>query len=334
MQRSPIEWTDFTANPLRYRDEAGNIVHACIHKSAGCLHCYAEVLAKRWGRAGLPFTAENMKRLTPFLDEKELHHMLTYKPASGKMCFIGDMTDIFGEWVPDELLNQLFSNTLEMRENVTWQLVTKRADRVHAYLSWRWGEGRIPMRNIHIGVSVEDRKNKTRIDALRDTPAAVRFLSIEPLLEDIGVLDLRGIHWVICGGESGPNARPMNPSWARSARDQCQAAGVPFFFKQWGEWVDYSQMEWPKDCHSLGWEKTGERDGKMYGRITANGINETLFSSVETRYPWPAQDPGPCLIRVGKKAAGRLLDGRTWDEYPREAESSAEHAQQERVPEL
>jgi len=230
MNLSPIEWTDYTSNPLRYRDPDGNIVHACIHKSGGCLHCYAEVMSKRWGRKGLPFTAENMKPLTPFLDEKELHHMLTYKPAAGKRCFVGDMTDIFGEWVPDELLWELFS-VFALRSDVTWQVLTKRADRMMRLLldnEWESKEGGVPfwamvegcaqrryhdrtgedpslwlavhgpLPNVWLGVSAEDQKNADeRIPLLLQTPAAVRFVSYEPAL---GPVEFD------CGpGRSGPH---------------------------------------------------------------------------------------------------------------------------------
>src|SRR5262245_26032300 len=189
MNKTPIEWVDYSANPLRYRDKAGNIVHACVHKSAGCNHCYAEALAPRYGRAGKPFTAENMKHLTPFLDEKELHRMLTYKPAGGKRCFVGDMTDVFGEWVPFELLDQLFA-VFALRPDVAWHVLTKRTERMQEYFSqgrrseWSYWIGRycdesfaervgrafdrqtaiavennFPLKNVWLGVSVEDRKN-------------------------------------------------------------------------------------------------------------------------------------------------------------------------------
>lgn len=160
MNRTQIEWTTFSANPLKYRDAAGRVVWGCVHKSEGCRHCYSEAMAKRYGRGG-PFTATLMKGLTPFLDEGELRHMaMAHRiggvPVPGSRCFVGDMTDLFGEWVPDELLHRLFSDVLERRQDVIWQLLTKRADRMREYLSWRWGEGRIPSRNIHVGVSCED----------------------------------------------------------------------------------------------------------------------------------------------------------------------------------
>ncbi len=188
-----------------------------------------------------------MEGLTPFLDEAELHKMKTAKqigglPVSGSRCFIGDMTDIFGEWVPDDLLNRLFSQVLEIRTDVTWQILTKRAERMRAYLSWRWGEGRIPSRHIHVGVSVENQHfADERITLLLQTPAALRFISAEPLLGPIDLdspvlqADSDGyLDWVIVGGESGPRSRPFNLEWARSIAEQCKSAGVPCFVKQLG----------------------------------------------------------------------------------------------------
>jgi len=277
MNRTGIEWTTFSANPLKYRDRDGRVVWGCVHKSAGCRNCYSEVLAKRYGRGG-PFTAQVMKGLTPFLDDAELRQMARAKRigglvVSGGRCFVGDMTDLFGEWVPDDLLNRLFSEVLERRQDVTWQLLTKRADRLRAYLSWRYGEGRIPARNIHVGVSVEDQATADeRIPLLLQTPAAKRFVSYEPALGPVdfdggwatGPGWLRGYHaepvhacggdektcaarcpeaeqtqndrldWVIVGGESGPGARPFNPAWAVDTVSQCREAGVACFYKQGG----------------------------------------------------------------------------------------------------
>jgi len=206
MQRSSIEWTHFTSNPLRYRDKDGNVVHACIHASTGCLKCYSEAIAPRYGRAGKPFTAPNMANLTPFLDEKELHSILTYKPASGKMCFLGDMTDIFGEWVPFELIDKIFA-VMALRPDVTFQILTKRADRMREYLSEErkfqivlaglamaptgtdikvgW-----PLPNVWLGVSVENQEYADkRIPLLLQTPAAKRFVSYEPALARVSFLE-------------------------------------------------------------------------------------------------------------------------------------------------
>jgi protein gp37 len=255
MNKTPIEWTTFSANPLKYRDATGAVVWGCVHASPGCQHCYSEALAKRYGRGG-PFNMQTMNTLTPFLDEDETHKMRTAKtiggvPVAGSRCFIGDMTDIFGEWVPDDLLNRLFSQTLEIRTDVTWQILTKRAARMRDYLSWRWGDGRIPSRHIHIGVSVENQKYaEERIPLLLRTPAAVRFISAEPLLGPVDVQpylpnklwnDLPSwkepeLDWVIVGGESGPQSRPFDLEWARSIVRQCQSAAVPCFVKQLGAW--------------------------------------------------------------------------------------------------
>lgn len=226
MQRSSIEWTatrladgtmepGFTSNPLKYRDDAGHVVWACVHMSEGCRNCYSEALARRY-RRGEPFQKQHMDHLTPFLDEKELHHMLTYKPASGKMCFVCDMTDLFGEWVPDELIDRVFA-VFALRPDVTWQVLTKRAKRMREYLSYpqsgphrgqivsaACGEidpgGKLrdpkngatflwPLPNLRLGVSVENQQTTDeRIPELLRTPAACRFVSYEPALEAVDFL--------------------------------------------------------------------------------------------------------------------------------------------------
>lgn len=205
MNRSPIEWTDFTSNPLQYRDPAGRIVWACIHKSTGCLHCYAETLAHRYGRGQL-FSVRNMQPLTPFMSDQELHGMLTYKPASGKRCFVGDMTDLFGEWVPFELLDQLFA-VFALRSDVTWQVLTKRPERMLEYMQsrsksanfWKkavpkgwsleWKDMSLvpfPLPNVWLGASVEDQATADeRIPKLLQVPGAVLFVSYEPALGSI-----------------------------------------------------------------------------------------------------------------------------------------------------
>lgn len=255
MNKTPIQWTTFSANPLKYRTADGRVVWACEKLSGGCTNCYAEALSHRYGgarRAG-DWNAATMATLTPFLDEAELHKMRTAKTiggvsVAGSRCFLGDMTDIFGDWVSDDLLNRLFSQTLELRTDVTWQILTKRAERMQKYLSWRWGGGRIPSRHIHIGVSVEDQPTyDQRIGHLLRTPAAVRFLSVEPMLSGIDMRmggmsmpeyaphnPLPDINWCIVGGESGRQARPFDVVWARSIVQQCHAAGVAVFVKQFG----------------------------------------------------------------------------------------------------
>ena len=189
MQATSIGWCDFSANPIKFRDRANKAVWGCVKVSPGCVNCYSENLALRF-RRGKVFNAATMETLTPFVDEAELKTLLTSKAITDKRVFIEDMSDLFGEWVADEMLNRIFSNCLERRSDVVFQLLTKRADRMSRYISWRWGEGRIPCRNIHVGVSVEDQSAADeRIPLLLQTPAAVRWVSFEPLLEDIGISD-------------------------------------------------------------------------------------------------------------------------------------------------
>jgi len=213
-----IEWTDATWNPVR----------GCDKISPGCKHCYAETFAERFrGVAGHPYEHGFDLRLVPAKLADP------FRWAAPKRVFVNSMSDLFHRDVPLDYIERV-CRVMEMADWHTYQVLTKRHDRLRELLSGplNWA-GRLP--HVWWGVSVEDRQyGLPRIDALRVTPAVVRFLSIEPLLEDLGTLDLAGIHWVIVGGESGPGARPMQPEWVVSIRDQCQQAGVPFFFKQWG----------------------------------------------------------------------------------------------------
>lgn len=274
-----IEWTDETWNPIT----------GCTKVSPGCDHCYAKTMHERWNGPGS-------------FDTVTLHPGRLEKPLrwrTPRRVFVNSMSDLFHQDVPDEYIARVFA-VMAWSYRHTFQILTKRHARMRSLLSspdfrrlcdreWcdvqDWTRARLvdpeyvdtcptvdnwPLPNVWLGVSVETQQwADIRIPALLDTPAAVRFLSCEPLL---GPVDIWGrsylgaeqparIDWVIVGGESGPGARPMHPDWARSLRDQCVAAGVPFLFKQWG-------------AH--------DADGKC----------------------------------VGKKAAGRVLDGCTWDEYP------------------
>ena len=184
MNETHIQWTDYSSNPLRYRDAADKTVWACVQASPGCLHCYAETTAKRFGR-GSEFTAPNMAGLTPYLDEKEMHTLLTSTNLAGKRVFLGDMTDLFGEWVPSDLVCRLFE-VLFQRSDVTFQLLTKRADRMQSLVSLNLPDLARIAPWIWLGVSVEDqRRADERIPLLLRTPAAVRFISAEPLLEAV-----------------------------------------------------------------------------------------------------------------------------------------------------
>ena len=215
---SAIEWTDATWNPVR----------GCTKISPGCKHCYAEVFAERFrGVKGHPYEKGFDLRLVPH----KLAEPLRWRTP--KMVFVNSMSDLFHDGVPDDYIEAV-ANVMVRAEWHTYQVLTKRSERLAELLSTRL---RFAARTRHIwwGVSVEDRRyGLPRIADLQSAPTAVRFLSIEPLLEDLGTLDLRGIHWVIVGGESGRGARPMNREWVISIRDQCANAGVPFFFKQWG----------------------------------------------------------------------------------------------------
>jgi protein gp37 len=215
---SHIEWTDATWNPVR----------GCVKISPGCKHCYAETFAERFrGVKGHPYEQGFDLRLVP---EKLVDPFLWRSP---KLVFVNSMSDLFQDGVPDEYV-ELTARVMTTAKWHTYQVLTKRAERLQKMLSGIL-RGAAAQEHIWWGVSVEDRRyGLPRVDELRVAPAKVRFLSIEPLLEDLGEFDLTGIDWVIVGGESGPGARPMKKEWVLSIRDQCRAGRVPFFFKQWG----------------------------------------------------------------------------------------------------
>jgi protein gp37 len=212
-----IEWTDATWNP----------VTGCTKISSGCDHCYAERFAERFrGTAGHAF--ENGFDLT--IRPERVDQPLRWR--SPRMIFVNSMSDLFHKDIPRDFIARV-CETMERANWHTFQVLTKRSSLMRDFLQKRYGSTRAP-RHIWFGVSVEDGKRKSRIRHLQESPAGVRFLSIEPLIGPIGKLDLTGIDWVIAGGESGPQARPMRLEWARDVRDQCRGRGVAFFFKQWG----------------------------------------------------------------------------------------------------
>lgn len=215
---SLIEWTDATWNPVR----------GCTKISPGCKHCYAEVFAERWrGVPGHPYENGFDLRLVPE------HVMDPLKWTKPRRIFVNSMSDLFHERVPFDFIELVF-RVMNLANWHTYQVLTKRPARMLAFAR-RVGADVTRKQHIWLGTSVEDRKyGVPRIPVLRDIDAGVRFLSIEPLLEDIGRISLDGIHWVIVGGESGLGARRLEKSWVLSVRDQCHAQGVPFFFKQWG----------------------------------------------------------------------------------------------------
>ncbi len=242
--KSPIEWTEATWNP----------VVGCTVLSPGCTNCYAMRLARRLEAMGQPKYV-GTTRLSGGrakwngvirTDEESLKLPATWK--TGRMIFVNSMADLFHEKVPLTFIKRVFE-TMAKTPQHTYQILTKRAERLEKLAGkLRWPQ------NVWMGVSVESADYLWRIDHLRRTPAAIRFLSLEPLLGPLEDMDLQDIDWAIAGGESGPGARPMETEWVRSIRDQCVSADVAFHFKQWG------------------------------------GVN--------------------------KKKTGRLLDGRTWDDFP------------------
>jgi len=303
--KSGIEWTDATWNP----------VTGCAKVSQGCKNCYAE---REWPRLSAnPKAVKYYGR--PFTDvachEDVLDQPLRW--TRPRRIFVNSMSDLFHEDVPFEFIGLVFA-VMSVTTRHTYQVLTKRPARMLEFFQWAddkyrgwwdspWPAGiqwkgydncgpAFPFENVWLGVSAEDQKTADeRIPLLLQTPAAVRWVSAEPLLGEIDLAQSmkRGswwktnphsiIDWVVVGGESGPKARPMHPDWVRSLRDQCQAARVPFHFKQWGEWAPNCLCQKPAPC------------------------KET-----------PRPEPGKmgCMFRCGKKAAGRELDGRTWDEWP------------------
>jgi protein gp37 len=206
-----IAWTQETWNPAT----------GCSRVSEGCRHCYAERLSLNRGWSKLPWTAANAQQ-NVILHPDRLDKPRTWKDP--RRVFVNSMSDLFHEAIPDDFVRQIF-DVMNDCERHTFQILTKRPERA-AVWPGPWPQ------NIWVGASVENRKALPRLGAIRRCGAAVRWVSFEPLLEDLGPLDLSGIDWVVVGGESGPGFRPMDHVWARSIRDQCVAAGIPFFFKQ------------------------------------------------------------------------------------------------------
>lgn len=235
-----IEWTEQTWNPTT----------GCTKISPGCKHCYAEVMAKRLKAMGAR-GYENGFNLS-ILPERLEQPLLRRKPTT---YFVNSMSDLFHNEIPFGFLDQVF-DVIKRTPQHTYQILTKRSARMRKYFTSR---GRVVPENVWLGVSVENRKyGLQRIDDLREIQAGIRFLSVEPLLEDIGVVNLTDIHWVIVGGESGPNARPMKPEWVEPIRQQCVKAGAAFFFKQWGGWgadgVKRAKKQNGRQLHGRTWD--------------------------------------------------------------------------------
>lgn len=369
--RSKIEWTDATWNPLRARNkQTGKIGHFCVHASEGCRHCYAERLQPRFQNP-IRYAAQDRSKVDLFLDEKALTQPLRWRRP--RMVFVCSMTDLFGDWVEDEWIDQIFA-VMALCPQHTFQVLTKRPERMRSYLEgaqdriealafdlmdYRQGRERAeqwfhnqhlwPLPHAWLGTSVEDQKTADlRIPELLATPAAVRWISAEPLL---GPVDLvlpdadecycdqetraffgaampgplasshaepcphsRRLDWVVAGGESGRNARPMHPDWARSLRDQCAVAGIPFLLKQWGEWVP-----WQPDAAPC-WKS---QDGRIEDRHTLFPADVDADPRWDDGLPYVAGGESHATFqRVGKRAAGRRLDGQVHDGFPSMGETA------------
>ncbi|MBU4316452.1 MAG: phage Gp37/Gp68 family protein [Proteobacteria bacterium] len=214
--KTSIEWTEQTWNPTV----------GCTKISPGCANCYAEVMARRLKAMGMK-GYENGFELS-LLPDRLKDPLKRKQPTT---YFVNSMSDLFHEKIPDSYIEKVFS-VIRNASHHNFQVLTKRAERMAEYF-----QARTPPRNAWLGVTVENRTHGLpRLDHLRLVPSTVRFVSAEPLLEDLGEVDLTGIHWVIVGGESGPKARPMKREWALNLKSQCDAQGVAFFFKQWGVW--------------------------------------------------------------------------------------------------
>jgi protein gp37 len=303
-----------TTNIEWVKDADGNMgktwnpVVGCTRVSPGCQHCYAERMAARLiaiGQAKYQGTLDKNGRWSGVLnraDDKAFNEPLRNKKPT--VYFVNSMSDLFHESIPEQWLIDIW-NIMRETPRHTYQILTKRADVMMKRVNWLASLGVLP--NVWLGVSVESQQYADeRIPYLLKTPAAIRFLSCEPLLGGVDLWPWLSnpslaameygkepplLDWVIVGGESGPQARPMHPDWARQIQRQCEAAGVAFFFKQWGEFV-----------------------GGLGQRINWVSLQSGAYlCGDKNTYEW---GDGVVSQRVGKHAAGRLLDGRTWDEMP------------------
>ena len=382
--KSKIEWTDATWNPIT----------GCTLVDEGCRHCYAAHLITNWPAIGNHPSRKGLARRnaagqSKFTGEVRFNRQWLDQPLhwrTPRRIFVCAHGDLFHDSVPDDWIDQVFA-VMALAPQHTFQVLTKRPERAAKYLSADWAalarfevEGLVlptiskaagdaqdmlrrytapaipaPLPNVWLGTSISDQASaELRIPHLLTCPAAVRFVSAEPLLAPLNLtkLDmlnifrvlravddqtwprnsydaLRGrsdihpihgaepdwgkLHWIICGGESGPHARPMHPDWARSLRDQCQEAGVAFHFKQWGEWAPVVIEQNDAGELTPAYPITGCSNPAAH-----NGGQRALFWQGEDLVEWPYIKTRQAIggRRIGKKAAGRLLDGREWNEVP------------------
>lgn len=274
-----IEWAHHTYNPWI----------GCTRISPACDHCYAADWAKRYGEDHL-WQGERRRTSAKTRNQPARWNREAEAAGERRRVFCSSLADVFDNQVPNEWRVETFDQ-IRSTPSLDWLLLTKRPQNIgkmlYAAVGYDLDMAGWPWRNVWLGTTIEDRKRLINLEHLRGVPAAIRFLSIEPLLEGLGEIDLTGIHLVIVGGESGPKARPMHPDWVRSLRDQCAAQGVAFFFKQWGEW---SPVAFKRRGGLYDNEIHLHADGRQNG---AGGI----------------RTGGVTVRRLGKKAAVRLLDG-------------------------
>jgi len=295
MSDTNIEWADAT----------WNIVTGCTKHSEGCKNCYAEKMHKRLTAMGQTKYKDPFEKVT--FHTEELGRLF----GKNKKIFVNSMSDTFHKDITDLEIGYILT-ACQIQPLNTFQVLTKRAERLPNF--------EYP-KNVWLGVSVESAQHKNRIDYLKQTDAYVKFLSCEPLLGDLGELDLRGIDWVIAGGESGHNARPVHPDWVRNIQEQCKAQGVAFFFKQWGEWAP---AELIISAYNFDRKYAMTMFDDAHNQYTHGPYP---FERLGKVHIWPDRefiDKPPHLTgmanyvssRVGKHRAGSQLDGKEYKEYP------------------
>lgn len=298
--KTKIEWADYISNPLKAIHEAGPYPmngghtvtkrgHACVRISEGCAHCWASNFNIRLG-TGLGYTQPNMDKVQVFLDEAELKRMRTFVPRMPKsgsfkngreraVIFPCDMTDLFGEWVKEEWIDRIFF-AMHITPHVDWFVLTKRTDRMMNYLADKYNRGKVTFSNIFIGCTVENQKRADERRGAMDAISAMgwkTWVSNEPALTVVNWEGWQFLNGLVCGGESGFLARPMPPRAARGARDFCAEINIPFFFKQWGEYIPLEHLKWVTE--------------------------RTTFTHK------PVEFDGEMMVRVGRSLSGNVLDG-------------------------
>jgi protein gp37 len=292
MQKSPIQWTDFTSNVIRARLKSGHdpagglgsgVGHWCQKISAGCANCYASNMQRRFGTPD--FDSRNADLVEPFLDLEEMAAIKRRKKPA--LIFLSNMTDLFGDWVPDDWLIAIWKLMAACPQH-TFQVLTKRPERMAEMTrSWRDQRG-ANLPNVWCGVSVENQETANqRGFPFVKVEADIKFVSYEPALGPIDWTGWELVQWIISGGESGSNARPSHPDWHRATRDFCESYGLSYFFKQWGEYSP--PADFPDDIYEA-WDAAGHG-------AAGSGDHDMMW-------------------KVGSRRSGRTLDGLEWNERP------------------